>query len=360
MIEILKNSIVVQLNNDIKYELPHLWIRDNCPCDECRIKQTQEKQFLINSVSVDIYPEKVIQEQDHLIVYWPDKHITKLNLQDIEALHQERFPQPKIWSEDFKPNSFNWSKFLSDDKEAQNALKKLLVSGVFILDNCSTKKNSLEKLSKRLGPIHETLFERIHNVSVTGHIYNVAHTAKALPLHNDFASYSAQPSIQALHMLANECDGGSSIILDGLSLLSDLRSECPEYFEILTKFEVPFREFDEDNETYAEEPIISLNSSGQIKSLRFSNQLMQMIDPNKKQIQDFYYAYHELCSRINNTKYQSSFRLKSGETLVLACHRVLHARHSFIPNGKRHLQDAYFVFDNAANNYVLLRQKNED
>ena len=49
-------------------------------------------------------------------------------------MHQERFPQPKIWSEDFKPNSFNWSKFLSDDKEAQNALKKLLVSGVFILD----------------------------------------------------------------------------------------------------------------------------------------------------------------------------------------------------------------------------------
>ena len=182
----------------------------------------------------------------------------------------------------------------------------------------------------------------------------MAHTAKALPLHNDFASYSAQPSIQALHMLANECDGGSSIILDGLSLLSDLRSECPEYFEILTKFEVPFREFDEDNETYAEEPIISLNSSGQIKSLRFSNQLMQMIDPNKKQIQDFYYAYHELCSRINNTKYQSSFRLKSGETLVLACHRVLHARHSFIPNGKRHLQDAYFVFDNAANNLSLI------
>ena len=45
----------------------------------------------------------------------------------------------------------------------------------------------------------------------------VAHTSKGLPPHNDFASYKSQPSIQALHMLENECEGGESIIVDGWS-----------------------------------------------------------------------------------------------------------------------------------------------
>ena len=60
-------------------------------------------------------------------------------------------------------------------------------------------------LSKRLGPIHETLLERIHNVSITGHVYNVAHTSKGLPPHNDQA---INHNHIRFHMLENECEGG--------------------------------------------------------------------------------------------------------------------------------------------------------
>ena len=96
------------------------------------------------------------------------------------------------------------------------------------------------------------------------------------------------------------------------------------------------------------------SQGGSIESFRFSNQLMQMISPSKKGIKEFYKAYHELSTRVFDSKYRSSFRLHGGEVLIVASLRVLHARESFIPNGKRHLQDAYFVYDNAANNVVLL------
>jgi len=234
------------------------------------------------------------------------------------------------------------------------ALKDFITYGAIILSNAPKKSNSLELLSKRFGPIHETLFERIHNVSVTGHVYNVAHTSKGLPPHNDFASYKSQPSIQALHMLENECEGGESIIVDGWELLEDLRKDKPEFFNILKEFQVPFREFDENNETYAEAPLIQCSSNGSIESFRFSNQLMQMINPTKKGIKKFYEAYHELSARTHDDKYRSTFRLNGGEILAVASHRILHAREPFIPNGKRHLQDAYFVYDNAANNLILL------
>jgi gamma-butyrobetaine dioxygenase len=123
----------------------------------------------------------------------------------------------------------------------------------------------------------------------------------------------------------------------------------------LTNFPVPFREFDEENETYANEPIIRLNSLNDVTGLRYSNQLMQMIDPSARNLNLFYQAYHELCKRINDEKYKSTFRLEAGNILIVSAHRVLHGRKEFKPNGKRHLQDAYYELDNIENNLVLYK-----
>ena len=350
----VNNESVEVLIEDKKFDLPFLWLRDNCQCDECRITETQEKQFLLHTVPIDISPDKVDMDGDMLLIKWPDGHDSIIPTSKILACGTSRYPDYKFWSKTFTPNRFTWKDFLDDVSTSIEALKDLVSYGVIILKEAPKELNSLEMLSKRLGPIHETLFERIHNVSVTGHVYNVAHTSKGLPPHNDFASYKSQPSIQALHMLENECEGGESIIVDGWRLLEDLRYDRPDFFKTLQDFDVPFREFDEENETFAEAPIIKCSNDGSIESFRYSNQLMQMIDPTKHGVKDFYMAYHELTTRIHNPKYRSTFRLNGGEVLIVASHRVLHAREPFTPNGKRHLQDAYFVYDNVANNLVLL------
>lgn len=350
----VNNESVEVLIEDKKFDLPFLWLRDNCQCDECRITETQEKQFLLHTVPIDISPDKVDMDGDMLLIKWPDGHDSIIPTSKILECGAPRYPDYKFWSKKFTPNRFTWKDFLDDVSTSIEALKDLVSYGVIILKEAPKELNSLEMLSKRLGPIHETLFERIHNVSVTGHVYNVAHTSKGLPPHNDFASYKSQPSIQALHMLENECEGGESIIVDGWRLLEDLRYDRPDFFKTLQDFDVPFREFDEENETFAEAPIIKCSNDGSIESFRYSNQLMQMIDPTKHGVKDFYMAYHELTTRIHNPKYRSTFRLNGGEVLIVASHRVLHAREPFTPNGKRHLQDAYFVYDNVANNLVLL------
>ena len=353
MIEIKKDSVIVSTGSKNQYDLPFLWLRDNCQCNECRIVETEEKQFLLHTVPLDISPKSVDIKDESLLVVWPDSHESLIPLIKIEQSRKSRYPKRKEWTTNFIPRKYDWSEFLEDKVLATNALKTFVSFGAIILNNAPTEPNSLELLSKRLGPIHETLFERIHNVSVTGHIYNVAHTSKALPPHNDFASYKSQPSIQALHMLENECNGGNSIIVDGLQVVEDLRKENPDYFNILNKFNVPFRQFDENNETYAEAPLIKCSSDGSIESFRFSNQLMQMIDPASKGLKGFYKAYHDVSARVHRSQYRSTFRLSGGEALIVASLRVLHAREQFIPDGKRHLQDAYFVYDNALNNSLL-------
>ena len=353
MIKIQDDSVILSTDSNKQYDLPFLWLRDNCQCDECRIIETEEKQFLLHTVPVDISPKSVEMKDQSLFILWPDNHQSLISLDKIEESGKSRYPEHKSWSSKFTPTRFDWSEFLADKNIASEALKTFVSFGVIILNNAPKEPNTLELLSKRFGPIHETLFERIHNVSVTGNVYNVAHTSRGLPPHNDFASYKSQPSVQALHMLENECEGGELIIVDGWEIIEDLRKDNPEYFNTLKKFNVPFRQFDKNNETYAEAPIIECSSDGSVESFRFSNQLMQMVDPAMKGIKSFYKAYHEISARVHDSKYRSTFRLNEGEVLVIASLRVLHAREPFIPNGKRHLQDAYFVYDNALNNSII-------
>ena len=353
MIQIKKDSVIISINSSKQYDLPFLWLRDNCQCDGCRIKETQEKQFLLHTVPVDISPKSVEIKDESIFILWPDNHQSVIPLNQIKQSSKSRYPKNKPWNSKFIPKKFDWSNFLNNNEIAFNALTTFISFGAIILKNAPKEPNSLEVLSKRFGPIHETLFERIHNVSVDGYGYSVAHTSKEIPPHNDFASYKSQPSIQILHMLENECEGGNSIIVDGWEVVNDLRKDHPDYFNILKEFNVPFRQFDENNETYTVAPMINSSSDGSIEGFRFSNHLMQMIDPSKEGLKNFYKAYHEISSRVLDSRYRSTFRLNAGEALIVASLRVLHGRESFIPNGKRYLQDAYFVYDNALNNCVI-------
>ena len=353
MIQIKKDSVILSTDSSKEYDLPFLWLRDNCQCDECRIIETQEKQFLLHTVPVDISPKSVEIKDEKVFVLWPDNHQSVIPLIQIEESGKPRYPERKSWTSKFTPTRFDWSEFLDEEEIALEALKTFVSFGAIILKNAPKEPNSLEVLSRRLGPIHETLFERIHNVSIEGYGYSVAHTSKEIPPHNDFASYKSQPSIQILHMLENECEGGDSIIVDGWEVVEDLRKDNPEYFNILKEFNVPFRQFDENNETYTVAPMINCSSDGTIESFRFSNHLMQMIDPSRDGLKNFYKAYHETSKRVLDTKYRSTFRLNAGEALIVASVRVLHGRESFVPSGKRYLQDAYFVYDNALNNCVI-------
>ena len=353
MIQIKKDSVILSTDSSKEYDLPFLWLRDNCQCDECRIIETQEKQFLLHTVPVDISPKSVEIKDEKVFVLWPDNHQSVIPLIQIEESGKPRYPERKSWTSKFTPTRFDWSEFLDEEEIALEALKTFVSFGAIILKNAPKEPNSLEVLSRRLGPIHETLFERIHNVSIEGYGYSVAHTSKEIPPHNDFASYKSQPSIQILHMLENECEGGDSIIVDGWEVVEDLRKDNPEYFNILKEFNVPFRQFDENNETYTVAPMINCLSNGSLESFRFSNHLMQMINPSREGVKNFYKAFHEASSRVLDSKYRSTFRLNAGEALIVASLRVLHGRESFVPSGKRYLQDAYFVYDNALNNSVI-------
>lgn len=348
------DSIEIDWGSGSRSRLPNLWLRDNCSCGECRIEQTGEKRFIVSDVAADLVPAELEFCDDTLSVTWPDGHRTFYAGEALRQ-HADRDHKWSAWPATFVPTRYPLHAFVHDDRLAAAALEEFVDLGAVILSEAGSLPGTLEQLATRLGPIRELLFARIHDVRVDPAGYNIAHTALPLPPHNDFASYSWPPSVQALHMLVNETPGGETVLVDGWMALEALRDEHPDHFEILCTTPVPFREFDDCTETFAEAPLVRCNPDGAITGIRFSNQLMQTMDPTPTRTADFYRAYHALCQRLTDPQARITFRLDGGEILVVAAHRVLHGREAFEPSGKRHLQDAYFEFDNVRNHLFVLQ-----
>ena len=125
-------------------------------------------------------------------------------------------------------------------------------------------------------------------------------------------------------MLVNEYEGGDSEIVDGFAVVERLRRERPEMFDVLCAVPVPFRLFSDDDETYSVNPMIELDSAGEIALLRYSNQTMQAVPLSEPRLAEFYVAYHELATRINDDAVKARAIQKSRTVLCAA--EQAHAR----------------------------------
>jgi len=349
-------SVEITWKNGETTLLPNLWLRDNCACDVCRNTQTTEKLFQLAQVDVNLKPETVDLIEDELHLLWPDGHRSVYEGAVIRTLTIPKTTHLRLWSSEFRPQQFDYEKFKHNDSIAVDAIEDFLITGAILLTNAPTTE-SLEYLTPRLGPLRETVFGRIHNVVVDSTGYNVASTNLELPPHTDLSSYSWPPSAQALHMLVNETEHGESIIVDGFAVATQFRNDHPNWFDRLCCTPVPFRIFDANNETFATQPIIQLDTGGQIAGVRYSNQTMQPMNLARTGLTEFYRAYHEFSTRITSDQAKAIFRLEGGQIILVAGHRVLHARKAFSANANRHLQDAYFEHDNIRNHLTGIQRR---
>ena len=345
-------------------DLPYLWLRDNCGCSVCRVVQTTEKRFHMFQVVRELRPRRVTiehpgRDDESLAIVWPDGHCTRYRSGDLFRCTERPCSiaqRPKYWDCRFRPGTYDFGRVLNNDRTAADLIEEFLQTGACVLIDAPTAPDSSELLASRLGPIREVVFERIHNVVLDPKGYSIAHTDLAIAPHNDFTSYDWPPSVQVLHMLANECEGGESSIVDGFGVLDGLRRDRPDLFDVLCTVPVSFRLFSEHDESCAVNPMVELDVDGNVRMLRFNTQQMQTVPLSEPHLGDFYAAYHELSTRVNAAGAQASLRLEAGHILLIASHRVLHGRTALRTRARRHLQDAYFEHSNVRNHLTLLRR----
>ena len=258
------------------------------------------------------------------------------------------------------------------------------------------------------GYVRETNYGPTFDVVAKKNPNNLAYTNLAVTPHTDNPYRNPVPSIQILHCLKNECEGGLTGLVDGFMAAEKIRQLCStpntkNYFHLLSNYFVPYEYHnsaydvmkDDDNldmETNLKgetpeknnihyvynqqsaylrhrQPIIELDDRGKVIAVSFNNRSASAFDfpsslgEENSLMTDFYAAYRKFAQVIFDNTMQFNIKMQPGDAIIFDNRRVLHARTSFSYNafGKesspRHLQGCYSDKDAVFSKYLLMMEE---
>ncbi len=331
-------------------DFPYLWLRDNCPSGFH--PQTQERQFDLTGIPADIAITDAVLDNDEIRLTWD--HIDHVSRYRTDWLHANRPGigladpariEPLLWRGDFPARAIPRAA-ASDLMTCDAALLDFLVetkkTGLSIVDGMADDTEAGIAMARRIGFLRETNFGTTFEVMSKPNPNNLAYTSHALPLHTDLANQELPPGFQFLHCLANEAEGGGSTFCDGFAIATELRSDDPDTFRLLSQTPVSFRFHDEDCDIRCHHTVIDLDLFGNLKELHFNAHLAGIFDLPADTMEAYYQAYRKLMQMTRSDDYVITTRLKGGEMVIFDNRRVLHGRAAFDPGtGFRHLRGCY-------------------
>jgi len=360
------DEVILRWSDTRLSRLHAVWLRDNCPCAQCRHLQALERTYKfidhatprIAAAGLDASGDLMIRfessEGPHESGYstgWLRRHCPSL------AGRTERSPKPNLWTatEIRDLPMVDFADYMTSDAGLQAWAEALFSWGIVLMRNAPAESGKLLQIARHAGPIRPTNFGDHYDVVSMPNPNASAYTAMALDLHTDLANWRWPPDFQLLFCVRNDAAGGGSVLADGLKVAEDLRREDPDAFGLLTEHPVEFRFHDQTCDIAASAPTIALGSAGNIERIRFNNWLRGTMSLPEDLMAPFYDALGKFWLRLRDPRYHLNLRLAAGEMLAYDNRRVLHGREAFDPNtGQRHLQGCYITADDVLSRLRLL------
>jgi len=340
-----------------------VWLRDNCGCQWCRVIQSGERLVYTADIPEELgVTAASVSEIGHLRIAWNDGHLSLFSRTWLRHFDYSidapasRDADHTLWGAGLRLPEFDHGALMTSTERLLEYLDALHAYGAAIVKNAPPVEGEVVRFAESLGTIRTVAFGTVHDVMNDPDGYNVAHTAHELKPHSDLASYSWPPSLQLLHYLSNEVTGGETVLVDGWNVLSVLRSDCPEDYELLSTVAVPFKIYSATDDTYSVEPIIQHHADGRIRIFRYSNQTVQPLRVHPDLVEPFYRAYRKLGRLVSDDRFRVTVKAQRGDMLTIHNHRILHGRLAYDPgSGRRHLQDLYMEWDDVMSKRRVLR-----
>jgi gamma-butyrobetaine dioxygenase len=338
------------------------WLRDNCQCPSCRDPASGQRLISITDQAANVTVAAAVQAPDGLhVTFGPDGHqavFTRSWLAGHAAaeVDQRSEDAKRLWSaRDFPggPPVTCWQSYASSDAVRLRCLRDLLSTGFMLLTGVPAEPGAITAVVASFGYVRETNYGRVFDVRVEPAAPNLAFTSLPIGPHTDNPYRDPVPTVQLLHCLANCADGGDSGLLDGFRAAAQLRAEDPVAFDLLTSTPVTFGYADATTDLRATRPLITLNSAGLIREVRYNSRSMQPVRPRSgaspaeaaDQMHAFYLAYRAFAAILLRPSLTLRFRLRPGDCVVFDNTRILHSRTGFSAAGRRHLQGCYADID---------------
>ncbi|MFE6055350.1 TauD/TfdA family dioxygenase [Kitasatospora sp. NPDC056446] len=344
-------------------ELPPYWLRDNCPCAQCRDPRNGQKLFQIGDLPEDLAIAASTEADGHLEVLWSDGHRSRYParwLSEEDGGDGRTEDGKRLWTAaDFAGGipEAPWEAYLTDPAEQAAVLAAVRHSGFAVLRGVPTVERQVLRVAESFGYVRVTNYGELFDVRVEPDPNNLAFTSVAIAPHTDNPYRDPVPTLQLLHCLENSATGGDSGLVDGFRAAALLREEAPEDFRTLTRTPVPFVFRDRRTELRADRPLIEVDALGRIREVRFNNRSIGTLRGSHDRVSAFYAAYRRFAAITLRPELRLAFRLDPGDCLVFDNTRLLHARTAFRQDGHRHLQGCYADLDSLAGTLAVLHRR---
>ncbi|MGW2376103.1 MULTISPECIES: 2-trimethylaminoethylphosphonate dioxygenase [Kitasatospora] len=340
---------------------PPYWLRDNCPCAECRDPRNGQKRFQIGDLPPDLTIAAQCELDGNLEVLWSDGHRSRYPLAwllDTDEGDGRTEQGKRLWTAaDFARGlpEADWEAYLTDPSEQTAVLAAVRRSGFAVLRGVPAVERQVLRVAESFGYVRVTNYGELFDVRVEPDPNNLAFTDRAIAPHTDNPYRDPVPTLQLLHCLENSATGGDSGLVDGFKAAAILRDESPEDFETLTRTPVPFVFRDRRTELRADRPLIGLDPLDRIREVRCNNRSIATLRGTNREA--FYAAYRRFAAITLRPELQLTFRLNPGDCLIFDNTRLLHARTAFEQDGHRHLQGCYADLDSLASTLAVLHRR---
>ena len=325
-----------------------LWLRDNCPCPECR-HESGQRLLDTRSIPDDL---EIVSVTERTVTF-SDGHTSTFDPTWLEANAGPAAPRPRrLWDSTLRVRSAAYDDVAAGGAALGDWLADVDELGFAILSGCPTEPGTVTRVAELFGFVRETNYGRLFDVKTVVKPTNLAYTGLGLGAHTDNPYRDPTPTLQLLHCIASSAEGGENTLVDAFRVVQDLpRADL----ELLTGRPVRFRFADADTELETETPVISLDARGDVQAVHYNTRSAQAFRLPEGEIGRYYEAYQRFGRMLEEPRYRIQFKLEPGGLFIVDNLRVLHGRTGYSAlGGERHLQGCYADRDGLRSRLAVL------
>ncbi len=369
------------------FGLPAIWLRYNCPCSKCRDPATGERLVGITSLASEVSVVSAQRSGNVIeVVFGPDGHQASFDawwlgqFGTVDGGSATVHPGPvtsgapsqarggddsrtedakRLWAAADIATSFpqgSWQLLQTEAAHRKACLEAVLRDGFIVLRDVPAEPGMLLTVARRFGFVRQTENGPLVDVRVSARPSSSTFTSQAMTPRTGVAFRDPVPTLQLMHCLEQVAEGGESVVVDGFHAAATLRDERPRAFSVLAGTEATFAYADAASDLRATRPVIGVNSRGRIREIRVDAGLMQPLRMPAAEVVEFYDAYRAFAELIARPSQAATFKLRSGDCVVLDNTRILIGRTAFTSTTRRHMQLCWADLDGVTSALALLRR----
>jgi gamma-butyrobetaine dioxygenase len=327
-----------------------LWLRDNCPCPECRHESGQrllDTRSLPDDLSVlRVNGYEVSFSDGHTSVFDPDWLQAQAGDPPLRAR--------RLWSAELQDDlpAAPYDEVAAGGEALRSWLAWVDELGFALLTGGPTEPETVTRTAELFGFVRETNYGRLFDVKTVVNPTNLAYTGLGLGAHTDNPYREPTPTLQLLHCLASNAAGGENTLVDAFRVAQDLP---PRDFDLLVHLPIQFRYADAAAELEAETPVISVDARGAVQAVHYNTRSAQPFRLPADAVGPYYEAYQRFGRMLDAPEYRIQFKLGAGDLFIVDNLRVLHGRTAYAATGgERHLQGCYADRDGLRSTLAVL------